>query len=286
MRRVSFIGLSLFAGLALAMTSPPAAAGSFRVSPLLVMETAEPGKVLTDRLVVTNPSDEPAFVSVSPRDFTTNAEGQETWLDYGSHASTLKEWISFAPSHLEIPPGGEGYIDFEIRVPEAAAGDATPRGSRWSALAIKADRGRRPIAEDPSPATGAEVGVKVSLVYAVKIFVGVTGTEAPVLEAVGIASAKQPGSLVATFANRGNVVLRPRVWMEVRSVEGAVLGSIEALKWTLPPKVEHRYRFALKDLQTPLDDGEYQVVVIADYNGEGLEGVSAPLVLRNSSEGP
>ena len=122
--------------------------------------------------------------------------------------------------------------------------------------------------------------MKVSLVYAIKIYVSVAGTEYQSLSAVALERGEDSGSLRATFANRGNVVLRPRVWMEIRNLEGAVLGSVESLKWTLQPRAEHHYRFALGDLRTPLPDGDYQVVVLADYGGAELEGLAASLVLE------
>jgi hypothetical protein len=259
----------------------PTADSSFRVTPLLVTQTASPGETVSGRLLVVNPADEPLSLSVTPQDFATDSAGADSWHAYGSQARSLEGWMSFAPSYLTLPARGEAFIDYEIRVPARAAGESAPEGSRWSALAVKSDRERLALSRPAEAGAGPSLGVRVALVYAIKIYLTVAGTEQPVLDAVALQGGDQPGSLRATFANRGNVVIRPRVWMEVRSLQGAVLGRVEALKWTLQPRTEHHYRFALRDLPERLPDGRYQVAVIADYGGSHLEGLAAPLVLES-----
>ncbi len=285
-RRLFWTIWALLCGLPLLSASSVSSGSSFHVSPLTAHHTAAPGSVVNDRLLVVNNAEEPASYKVTIQDFTTDAEGGDTWSSLGSHPRSLGDWIRFAPSFFTLPAGGKRFVEYEIRVPgpeEAEDPHATaPAGSHWSALLIQTDKERPARAEIAKGQKGSSLGMRLAFVYAIKIYLDIEGTERPLLEAGSLEAGEEPGSLFATFANRGNVILRPRTWVEIRNLEGSVLATLDSLLWTLQPEGEHRYSFSLADLPEALPDGRYQVAVIADYGGPRLLGLTAPLNLKGS----
>ena len=276
--------LALWGGLLLLVDSPLAADRSFFVSPLTADHTVA-GSVVTDRLLVVNKAEEPASFSITIQDFTTDATGVDTSQPLGSHPRSLGDWITFTPSFLTLPPDGQGFIEYEIRVPSSEEVDPEaprPEGSYWAAILVQTESEREAWAEPREGQKVSRFGIKVTYVYSIKIYLSIGGTERPLLEAVGLQAGEEPGNLVATFNNTGNVIFRPRVWMEVRDVEGAVLATLDSLTWTLQPGRSHHYGFSLRDLPEPLPDGRYQVAVIADYGAPRLSGLMAPLHLKST----
>ena len=293
----------VLAGLLALGGSARFAASSFSVSPLTAEHTLAPGSFVTDRLsVVNNAQDEVSF-SIRAQDFNTDSEGVDSWQTLGSHSRSLGDWISFTPSFLTLPPGGQGFIEYEIRVPDPEEMDSTapgPEGSYWAAILVQAERAREPLAA-PESQRASRLGLTVSFVYAIKIYLNIAGTERPSLQAVDLQAGEEPGSIVATFTNTGNVVLRPRVWMEIRDVNGEVVATLKSLTWSLQPGTRradfptppehlaryllgHHYGFSLRDLRDSLPDGQYHLAVIADHGGPRLLGLTAPLTLSAPAE--
>lgn len=255
-------------------------ASDFYVSPLSASHTASPGEVVSGHLTVVNRADEPLSVSVSLQDFTTDEQGNDTWSPAGSHDESAGDWISFSPGFLDVPATGEATIDYQITVPT----DGSLEGSRWAGLVVRAERKRVPLSDETSVSGQPVFGMRVAFAYAIKIYVTLAGTEQPSLSGVHLEAGDQPGAVTARFANSGNVVLRPRVWMEIRNLSGEVIGRVDALLWTLQPRRSHDYQFSLGDLPSRLSNGQYTMAIVADYGGRELVGVSAPLELTDARD--
>ena len=275
---------ALLLGGLLLLVGPPLPAGrSFYVAPLTADHTLAPGSVVTDRLLVVNNDERPASFSITAHDFTTDTAGVDTYRSLGSHSRSLADWITFTPSFLTLPPRGKGFIEYEIRVPgldELDSQAPLPEGSYWAAIMVQTERERKVWEQAPKDRKVSRFGIGVAFVYAIKIYLNIQGTERSSLKAVSLTAGGEPRSLVATFANTGNVIVRPKVWMELRDLEGAVLATLDSLTWTLEPGMGHDYRFSVQDVPEPLPDGRYQVAVIADYGAPRLCGLMAPLNLK------
>ena len=274
-RRGALLTLAL-----LASGSSGQAATQFAVSPLSADHLVAVGGVARGILEVINTSPEWAGFAVSLHDFTTLEDGVDNWAEPGSHPRSLGDWMTFSPPYLSLPPGGKGAITYEIHIPTPAEGEPLPAGSYWAAIKVEGDRIRvGEEGEEPEEPAGSRFGIQVKFVFGIKIYAEIAGTALPGLAAVSLAAAEEGSGLVALFANTGNVILRPRVWLEVRDGRGEVLRVLNALRVTSQPGTSRRYVFALADLEEPLPDGDYHAVAIADWGGPSLVGLQGSLNL-------
>ena len=268
--------------LALAALAAPARANTqFAVSPLSSDHLVAVGEAARGVLTVTNTGDAWAGFTVSLHDFTTQEDGVDLWAQVGSHPRSLGQWITFSPPYLSLPPGGQGVISYEIHIPVPGEGEPLPEGSHWAAIKVEGDRVRVGAEQGSGEPAGSDFGIKVRFVFGIKIYAEVAGTAQPGLEAVSLEALAGAAGLVAVFANTGNVILRPTVWLELRDAEGEVLAVLDALRVTAQPGTRRRYVFALADLREPLPDGDYHAVAIADWGGPRLVGLQGRLRLED-----
>lgn len=256
-----------------AIAAPAGASTEFSVVPLSADHLVALGGVERGVLKVTNTGEGWAGFKVSLHDFTTLEDGVDNWAEPGSHPRSLGPFITFSPPYLSLPPGGEGAISYEIHIPEPGPDGPALEGSYWAALKVEGDRVRVGGEEAPEEPEGSTFGIKVKFVFAVKLYAEVAGTARPGLAAGTLTALPAGGGLAATFANTGNVILRPAVWLELRDSQGAVLRTLDALRVTAQPGTTRRYLFALEELAEPLPDGDYHAVAIADWGGPSLVGL-------------
>ncbi|MBC8514473.1 hypothetical protein H8D30_01245 [bacterium] len=286
LRQVPFLLIVMGGIVPLVADTEVSTGGAFTVAPFTTDHLLALGSSTQGRLLVTNKADETLSFSVSLRDFTTNEEGVDLWEEPGSHARSLGNWITFSPAFLSVPSGGVGIVTYEITVPPPSEllTQSDPNGSHWAAIVVKSERERREWEEVDEGERVTRFGIGIAFAYAIKIYVQIDGTLRYELDAEEIEAGDGVGEVVATFRNVGNVILRPKVWMEIRSLDGEILTTVESLVWTLQPGKAHRYRFSTSDFSVAISDGDYQLAVIADDGSKQLKGFLAPLHISTPNE--
>jgi hypothetical protein len=179
--------------------------------------------------------------------------------------------MKLSPAQLSVPAGGAERVYYEITLPN----DTSLAGSYWAMVFIEeaASNGKISAGEQEKP----KMKINAIVRYAVQVFVTIPGTEIRKGAFTGTKLAKVKGGfdLSASFANQGNVHLRPNAWLEIRNAKGETVYSQEHIKITVLPGYSRDYIFELRKLSLP--PGKYNALVIADYGAPSLVAAQAQL---------
>ena len=185
----------------------------------------------------------------------------------GKEPRSLTKWLTFSPNEMELAPGETRDINCQIIVPN----DPTLTGSYWGVVFV--EQAPEVGASKPKTHIGmTQVGIDTIFRYAVKIYVTIKGTETRAALFTGLDIKKNGSELKvkAILQDKGNIVLRPKVWVEIRDTSDSVVLTQEYVHQTVLPDTSRSYNFDLQNVSIP--PGTYLVMVIADYDGPKAGG--------------
>jgi P pilus assembly chaperone PapD len=247
-----------------------AAPAKFSVSIAPAEVTLKPGEHYSGFITVNNSGLEAVRIRAYLGDWQTTKDGVD-YLKPGKLARGAASWMKVSPAQLSVAAGGSERIYYEITMP----GDAALAGSYWAMIFVEEASGQARItaAEQDKP----EMKINTVVRYAVQVFITVPGTEVrkASFTGTGLEPVEDGFDLTATFANQGNIHLRPNTWLEVRNAKGETVYSQEHLKITVLPGYSRDYVFKLRKLSLP--PGKYIALVIADYGAASLVAAQAQL---------
>jgi P pilus assembly chaperone PapD len=260
-------GLRIIALMALglayiAVTASPAPAQGFSVTRGIEEFSICPAESHTGSISVTNTSEEPVSLRVFLGDWV-RVPGQTSDYSFdeerGKEPRSFVDWMVFSPERMTLEPKETRDVTYEVNVPD----DWSLEGSYWGVIFIEGIP-----SEEPQVATAeeeVEIGIKTVWRYAIQIYATIEGTETrdASFTALNMALAEGGFDAVAVFENRGNIYLKPKVWLEMRNTAGEVVYEQEHSVQTVLPESARDFAFQLRDL--PIESGEYLVMIIADY---------------------
>lgn len=272
MRRRIFILLWLLtiAGILMA-TGRLAEAFSVEIAPAELSLKA--GERYVSFVTVNNDSEEPAYLKVYLGDWRDVANGTQ-YFDPGELPRGLSRWMQVSPSRLTVPPGGSEKVYYEITMPE----DPNLAGSYWGMVFVE---GLPRQSQEHTEATeGSTFAVKYIIRYAANIYVTVPGTEIRQAAFTGakVLPVKGGFDMTATLENKGNIYLKPRVWLELRDQTGITVYSEDHMLVTVLPESKRDYMFELRNLN--LSPGRYTALIIADYDAPSLIAAQAEIEIK------
>ncbi len=230
-----------------------------------------PGSVVFGEIDVHNPTKAPRQAKIYQTDYSFFLDGTNFFDEPSTLERSNAKWVQFSPSFVTVPPGQSVSVQYEVRVPTDSVALA---GSYWSVIMIEDipdDSPESTLGDSADPGEETELGVRQIYRYAIQIATHVRVTEEYEISFAGVDL--EPGItggqlLRVGVENDGNILVRPRVWIELFNGEGKNLGKRDSEAARIYPETSVSYRFDLSDL----DSGDYEVLVVVDAGDDNLFG--------------
>ncbi len=222
-------------------TSTSAFAG-LSVTPGIIEMIASPGSEASGTCKIKNMGKEVTRVSIEPENWKQGLKGMRR--------GDVKDWLSLKPLALELKPGEEGSVTYQVRVPDDASGEYTAQI----------------FCSEQAGGGSTEIHARVGII----LYVAVRDTirlEAEISHAS--LSAGRDGNqsvLIAQVSvkNTGNVHIRPTGKMQIYDPQGKFVEAI-VLKtgWGILPEETYTYQGTAR--MAGLKPGKYKAVATVDY---------------------
>lgn len=267
MKRLSFPLLVLLLMLPLLQLAAPVSAQVAVVGDLARDYDVSPGAVVTGTIAVQNPTDLPRQAKIYQTDYAFFLDGSNFFDEPNTLARSNADWIVFNPSSVTVPPGEQVEIAYRLSVPEDSA---SLSGSYWSVIMVEDVPADAPESTMDSSLEEVQVGLRQVYRYAVQIAAHVRDIEEYQIAFAGVdLEAGSSGRLLRVgVENEGNVLVKPKVWIEVFDGAGENLGKRDSEVARIYPETSVSYRFDLSDLA----QGDYEVLVVVDAGEDNLFG--------------
>lgn len=285
MRRASLVLVACAAALA-AAAQASAATGepSFALRPLtydpahpetksyFVLDK-EPGASVTDKVRVTNTGPVSGMVRLYAVDATTGQTSGTVYLGKSAPRHDVGRWVDLGSTVLTLGPGESRVVAFTVRVPPGARTGDHVGGIVAENAVLTTESGQN-----------SGLNVRIQHLTVAAVVVRVPGQAAPSL---GVDRVFADGGHGYQFVklgltNSGNVMMRPRGSLLLRTSSGGVVARLPLRLDTLIPQTS-------VDLPVPLGrslaPGSYTAAVALHYGNRVLvngQGVGGPLSYRHT----
>jgi len=234
-----------------------AAPVGLKVAPGKVTYTLEPGEVLNEAIVLSNPNSTPVFVTTSVEDFSPDRGGGIKFVGRAEGVTTVRDWITQGATDFRLEGGAVRKMNFTITVPL----DAEP-GGHYGILFFKAT------------AADEESGqLKVGTRLGVLVFITVPGDFVQSGKILGFSGPsfvqKGPLSFNINFENTGTVHFEPEGIVTVTNIFGKEIAELTTKRSVVLPTSQReiavnwptkRLFFGIYKAQAEIRDGEGNVL--------------------------
>jgi hypothetical protein len=220
--------------------------------------SAKPGESVQDVVRYKNQTETAVTVAVGMSDFLVkNVSGTVELVDPEEAGNwALSQWLTFSPTTLTIPPGGEGRVNVFIAVPA----DALP-GGRYATIYFT-----NPGASIESQ-TGASVATEIRSLVLLRV-------EGPINEEALVRRFQAPHfsefgpiSFLTEIANLGDYHIRPLGTIEIKNLLGKTETKLELEERNIFPSASQEYE---NTWDKKWLFGRYQATLIAAYGEQNL----------------
>jgi hypothetical protein len=232
-----------------------------KVVPTTIEELADPGSTLTENLTITNVSNESKEYFIYKRDIIgVENGGVPVFGEEGAERTgyEMTEWIAFQEEPLRMSPNETVTLPITISVPE----NASP-GSHFGGVFISAEPPR--LRE-----MGAGVGYEIATIISIRISGDVIDdARIRTFSTDKLFYSTKNVTFNAKLENQGNILIRPRGPLEIRSMLGGkpdVMIVNEALAGVFPGTVRE-LTFEWND--EGIGFGRYEAILALSYDGDG-----------------
>ncbi len=238
-------------------------------------KTARSGEQYQGVIMLKNQAESPREIKVYQTDYWFDCEGKTTYGEPGTASRSNARWMTFSPGRVTIPPREKAGVTYTIAVPP----DDTLRGTYWSMLMVEVIPEKSPEASGPGKSRQPSLGIIQVMRYAVQIIthVGDTGTREVKFLQTKISPKNDARILQVDVENTGERLMRPQVWTELFSDDGASLGRFQGEQYRLYPGTSRRFTMDI----TSVPAGTYKALVVADCGADDLFGITYTLKLEH-----
>jgi len=242
-----------------------------KLVPATIEKLANPGDTIVEDLVVTNVSNEEKQFFIYKRNIKGVGDGGVPLFSADDTEQTgyeISEWISFQTEPIVVPARGEITFPVTIVVP----GTATP-GSHFGGIFVSAEPPK--LREN-----GAGVGYEVASIVSIRISGDVIDNARIRSFSTGkLFYSSKNIDFNAKIENQGNILIRPRGPLEIRSMFGGqpkIVMVNESLAGVFPATTRD---LAFSWNEEGLGFGRYEAVLALVYDGDaGQKTIDASLV--------
>ncbi|MEA3238230.1 MAG: hypothetical protein U9Q94_00375 [Candidatus Bipolaricaulota bacterium] len=194
----------------------------------------------------------------------------ESLDDAGGEFSTIPrscgDWIAVSPQSFRIAPSATQPVSFRVVVPNSDVS-----GMYWAMIFVQG-----------SPRPQQREGATVLAIerFGLKVYETIPGSEALSGEVRSVRKVgNDPLTFKVTFANTGNVQLRPTGTINVINQSGDTTRRLAIDEFPILPGSE-RTLVITDESESPLPAGIYRALVTIDYGGDNLAGGTRDFRLR------
>ena len=265
------IFLGLFVG-ALVGVSTELYGQGVRISPLIIEVSLNPGEIWTETITIENSTDEDLLVELVKADFDMLESGAMQFLEAGSSASSLTDWLSLPKGELVVKAGETKGVSLSISRPE----DDSAACPRWGAIIIQVPGLARTIKPEQGPSIAVNIRYAVPILQWEPMLAEKSGRLVNMdTQFVESQEGKLQAVVVsATFVNSCENILKVDVRFEVRNETGDTVATDEIKDRVVLPG--HRRIFTTRFSVDDWPPGRYLALAILDYGGETLTGGQWP----------
>lgn len=241
------------AAVALALLLPATARAQFSAQPV-ILNMAPADSAATATVSVRNDGTREQQFRFHTADFDQTDDGDHSFLPLGEHAATCKGRVRVFPDGATLRPGERQ----EVRVHMEPGAKIC-----WGVLFVET------VSRDPSAG-----GINISQQIAVKVY-GIPPRSAVEGEITGVTATPAAGALKVAldFRNSGGGPVRPAGTLEIRTLTGEVVKSIQVEAFSVLPG--RTRRVVLEVPSASLGRGRYVAVPILDFGADYLAGGQA-----------
>ena len=241
-----------------------ASAQKFEVAPTRLDFEMEPGQNGQMVVNILNHADNKKSYTVTLNDFVIDSTGRMDYLDAGSTAKTINNWVTISPAFFDLQPNESTKITVTMRVPSGNEGNAT----RWGMLFIQE------VAEQ-NETIGADKSTKAGVTINPAIGVYILQSPASYQNEAATISNFQMGEndkkMTADIKNTGDKILQVKVYLIISDLQTAEEITLSPVEFTIVPGVK---KVIALDLPENLNNGDYTITGVLDYSpNKDLEGV-------------
>ena len=236
-------------------------------SDLFYRAKAAEGETLTLAIPLSNDSDKEMKVDFAVRDIVTDAEKGSLYEEAPHHVRSCSDWITLTSKQVVIPAKGSMDLRYTVKVPK----NVPERGSYCAVImmepALDAD-------DLKAPEKGVRVVTKVRYAYLLVVDIG---TGEPKLKIVKkeVVPVNEHKEFWVDVQNIGQVMLRPRLAVDLYDPSGVIVTKQESMQQTILPNSSYRYKIDLSSVEPK----QYSAFLFLDCEEDGLFGDRMPIDL-------
>lgn len=235
----------------------------FEVAPVYVNFQVEPGNNESRKVSIINHSDKNQVFNLKLTDYEPDTTGRSIRMKAGESTRSLVDMITFAPSFLELPPNGQGYVNLNLTVPP------NDFASKWGLVSVEATQERTAADVDKTLATGIMINPRISI-YVFQSPKSNTNFSAKV---IGISEITKPDdskrTFEATVENVGEKRITAKLSIMLANINTGEEKDLGQKTETIYPGVKKKILFTIDSLEP----GKYALAVVLDYGSKSnLEG--------------
>ena len=234
--------------------------GGITIIPATIERLANPGETITETLKITNVNDEQKEFYLYKRNIKGVEEGGVPVFAQDDTERTgyeIADWVALQTEPIEVEPHSDYFLDITINVPETAS-----PGSHFGGVFVSAEPPK--LRE-----TGAGVGYEVGTILSIRISGDIVDTARIRSLSTGkLFYTSKKVDFNTKVENQGNILIRPRGPLEVRSMFSNKSSSMminENLAGVFPGAVRD---FAFMWEEEGLGFGRYEAILALVYDGK------------------
>lgn len=228
-------------------------------------KNAMPGEVYQGTLTIQNSGDKIESMRIYQTDFSFQSDGTNNYDEPGTLPRSNATWISYSPKQASIQPHETANINYYITVPE----DNELIGTYWSMMMVES------IPEIPTEEPTGDLAIRVVMRYGIQMItnIGDTGTRKLKFIKPELIKEGDYKFFRIDIENIGERWLRPKVWVELYTIEGVSCGTYNGTQSRIYPNTSTRFKIDISDVKS----GIYKALFVADCGEENLFGANYTL---------
>lgn len=230
-----------------------------------------PGDVYSGTIIIRNDTNEPQEAKVYQTDYTFQFNGTNNYGEPGLLARSNAKWITFSPAYVTLPPQGTMSVNYTVTIPKETEPDKLI-GTYWSMLMVEGiQKGSAESSIRPKDAK-AQMGIMQTIRYGIQIATTIAKTGEKKVQIVDHKVIKKEDGkriLQIDIENIGDIGMRPDVYVELFSEQGASIGKFPGVKYRIYPGTSVRQSVNISNAAK----GSYTALIVIDAGGDDVFGV-------------
>jgi hypothetical protein len=237
------------------------------VSPAHLNFNLKPGESGKQEIKITNETKMRRTFKVTIKDFDMNNIGKASFMNAGTSAHSISQWMSISPSLIELAPGAIGKVTVTINIPDS---DGTNRAA-WCIAMIEEVKARQQL-EPEGNKQKISLGVIPSFGFGVYIYqnppdVATNKVEIRNFIYNNLQDSVHKRNLDLTLTNTGDGIAFCTAYVELTNTKTGQQQRLMVKRFTILPGYTRNYIYILPE---SLAKGHYSAVGVLDYGSKDI----------------